>query len=185
MLDVYQAYLDNTMDIYTTIEEKYLRAVDELNYGESPQGLRLLNEIIASDNRYARAHYQLGMIYYYQIKDYQTAGYHYKTCAELEPLFPDVYYHYMHLAVFLNMERLVNHIKAKALTIPGADTSGIYELSGLYLERQKNWESAIAEYRRALIEATDDVKSERIQEAINRAAGKAKQMLACNYQLIA
>ena len=88
------------MDIYLTIEEKYLQALDELWYGEPPKALQLLNEIIANDPLYARAHYQLGKIYYYEISDYLAAGYHFKTCAELEPQFPDVYFHYLRLLLF-------------------------------------------------------------------------------------
>lgn len=101
------------MDIYLTIEEKYLHAIDELSYGHRPKALQLLNEIITDDPFYARAHYQLGKLYYYEINDYQSAGYHFKTCAELEPLFPDVYYHYLSLLVFLNMEKQISLIRIK------------------------------------------------------------------------
>ena len=111
------------MDTYYTIEEKYLQAVDELTYGENPKALKLLNEIISNDPLYARAHYQLGKIYYYEIKDYQAAGYHFETCVSLEPSFPDVYYPYMHLVVFLNMEKKVNDVAVKALTTPGVNAT--------------------------------------------------------------
>ena len=106
------------MDIYLTVEEKYLQAVEEISYGENPRALQLLNEIVSADPLYARAHFQMGKLYYYEIKDYQAAGYHFKTCAELEPNFPDVYEHYLHLLVFLNMERQVQMVKDKALQVP-------------------------------------------------------------------
>src|SRR5471030_115029 len=122
------------MDTYYTIEEKYLQAVDELGYGETPKGLQLLNEIINNDPLYARAHYQLGKIYYYDVLDYQTAGYHFKTCMELEPSFPGIYFHYLRLVVFLNMEKQVNHIVAKALTTPGVNAAAIHNLLGLFFE---------------------------------------------------
>ena len=85
------------MNTYYTIEEKYLKAVEEVNFGSTPNGLQLLREIIENDPLYARAHYQLGKIYYYELDDYQTAGYHFKTCMELEPSFPDNYFHYLDL----------------------------------------------------------------------------------------
>src|ERR1700748_406693 len=102
------------MDTYYTLEEKYLQAADELRWGETPKALHILNEIINLDPFYARAHFLLGKIQYYQMKDYQTAGYHFKTCVELEPLFPDIYFHYLQLVVFLNMEKLVYSIFNKA-----------------------------------------------------------------------
>src|SRR4051794_35728576 len=116
------------MDNYYSIEEKYLQAVDELSFGETPKGLNILNQIVADEPFFARAHYQLGMIYYYKIQDYQTAGYHFKTCMELEPSFPDNYTHYLDLVVFLGMEKLVATISAQALTIPGVDKSRTFEL---------------------------------------------------------
>ena len=68
------------MDILYTVEEKYLQATEELNYGELPKALHLFNEIINADPEYARAYYQLGCFYHYQFKNYQTAGYYYKKC---------------------------------------------------------------------------------------------------------
>src|ERR1700761_277085 len=131
------------MDTYYTSDEKYLQAVDELNFGETPKALQLLNEIISNDAFYGKAHFQLGKIYYYDIKDYQTAGYHFKTCVELEPQFPDVYFHYLHLVVFLTMEKQVNKVVEKALTIPGVNVASIYELLGFFLEKNRNWVKAL------------------------------------------
>ncbi|WP_432327344.1 hypothetical protein ACRQ5D_28220 [Mucilaginibacter sp. P25] len=37
------------MDNYYSIEEKYLRAVDELSFGETPKGLNILNQIITDE----------------------------------------------------------------------------------------------------------------------------------------
>lgn len=49
------------MDTYYTIDEKYLQAVEEYQYGESPKSLQLLNEIIAADPLYARAYFSWGL----------------------------------------------------------------------------------------------------------------------------
>ncbi|MFD0764958.1 hypothetical protein ACFQZI_08830 [Mucilaginibacter lutimaris] len=126
------------MDTYYTIEEKYLQAVEELSYGETPKALNLLNELINNDPLYARAHFQLGKIYYYDLKDYQTAGYHFKTCMEIDPLFCDNYFHYLSLVVFLKMDKQVKAVADKALITPGVSASSIYELLGLYAEKTKN-----------------------------------------------
>jgi len=171
------------MDIYLTIEEKYLQALDELWYGEPPKALQLLNEIIANDPLYARAHYQLGTIYYYEISDYQAAGFHFKTCAELEPQFPDVYYHYLRLLVFLNMEKQVQLVSQKALTIPGVNTAAIYNLVGLFAERKKEWSAASEAYRKALLEATSKNEKDNIEESIQRVKDKKRQMKKYNYEL--
>ena len=171
------------MDTYYTIEEKYLQAVDEINYGENPKGLKLLNEIISNDPLHARAHYQLGKIFYYEIKDYQAAGYHFKTCAELEPSFPDVYYHYLHLIVFLNMDKKVNEVAVKALTIPGVSAAAIHNLLGLFAEKNKSWTVAINEYQSAFIEVIDKKHQEDIETSIERVKQKMQHNSSYRYYL--
>jgi len=171
------------MDIYLTIEEKYLQALDELWYGEPPKALQLLNEIIANDPLYARAHYQLGKIYYYEISDYQAAGYHFKTCADLEPNFPDVYYHYLRLLVFLNMEKQFRLVSEKALKIAGVNYVSIYNLIGLFAEKKREWAAAIEAYRNALLEAINKNQKDDIQESIDRVKEKKRQMKKYNYEL--
>jgi len=170
------------MDIYFTIEEKYLKAVDELNYGESPRALQLLNEIIDNDPSYARAHYQLGLIHYYNIEDYQAAGYHFKLCVELDSTYPDVYYHYLKLIVFLNMGNIVNIVAEKAMCVPGVNIAAISDLLGLYSEKNKRWDNAINYYKKALLESTSKKQSETIEESISRIEVKKNQAKKYNYQ---
>jgi tetratricopeptide (TPR) repeat protein len=171
------------MNTYYTIEEKYLQAIDKISYGKTPKALKLLNEIISNDPLYARAHHQLGMIYYYEIKDYQTAGYHFKTCMELEPTFPDNYTHYLDLLVFLNMEKLVNAISTKALNTQGIDTAGIYDLLGLFYEKNKQWAKALEAYQKAFMEVTDNKEKADIELSLQRVRSKLKQTLAYTYQI--
>lgn len=171
------------MDIYLTIEEKYLHAVDELSYGQNPKALQLLNEIVAAEPLYARAHYQLGKLYYYEVKDYQAAGYHFKTCAELEPSFPDVYADYLHLLVFLGMGRQVELVKEKALTVAGVDVAYIHYLAGLYAEKQKDWDTAISNYHEAYLQALSKYERDTAEECIGRAKAKKSRSLKFNYEL--
>ncbi|MEN0054194.1 MAG: hypothetical protein AAGC65_11020 [Mucilaginibacter sp.] len=171
------------MDAYYTIEEKYLRAVDKLSYGKTTKGLKLLNEIISNDPLYARAHHRLGMIYYYEIKDYQTAGYHFKTCMELEPSFPDNYTDYLDLLVFLNMEKSVHNVSVKALNTPGADTAGIYDLLGLFYEKNKQWTKALDAYQKAFMEVTQNAEKADIELSLKRVRSKMQQTQAYNYHV--
>jgi tetratricopeptide (TPR) repeat protein len=173
----------NIMDTYYTIEEKYLQAVNEAVYGETPKGLQLFKEIIESDPFYARAHFQLGKIYFYEIKDYQSAGYHFKTCVELEPLFPDVYYHYLNLVVFLNMVSKIDDIATKALKVPGADTADIYQLLGLFAEKNKNWANALNAYRTAFMEVTCKKQKSDVEVSIDRVKSKIQQGRSYQYYL--
>lgn len=172
------------MNTYYTIEEKYLQATDKLDYGKTPKALQLLNEIISNDPFYAKAHYQLGKIYYYDLEDHQTAGYHFKTCMELDPAFPANYFHYLNLVVFLNMEPQVNYIAAKALTVPGVNTADIYNLLGLSAEKNKKWEKALNAYNDAFDAATYKNQREKIEDSIERIKTKMQRSKGYQYSLV-
>ncbi len=171
------------MDIYLTIEEKYLHAVDQLSYGENPRALQLLNEIIAAEPLYARAHYQLGKLYYYELKDYQAAGYHFKTCVELEPAFPDVYGDYLHLLVFLDMGKQVHLVKEKAFSVAGVDIAYIHYLAGLHAEKKKDWDNAVIAYTEAFMQATSKYEKDTSEECIERVKSKKRRSEKYNYEL--
>jgi len=173
------------MDTYYTIEEKYLQAVDEVTYGELPRALQLLKEIIGNDPFYARAHFQLGKIYYYKIGDYQTAGYHFKTCMEIEPLYPDVYFDYLALVVFLNMEKQVHLVAEKALTVPGVVVADIYDFLGLFYEQNKNWNKALNAYKSARAAVTCNELKGEIEESIGRVKEKVRRASTYQYHLTA
>jgi tetratricopeptide (TPR) repeat protein len=171
------------METYYTIEEKYLQAVEELHYGETPKGLQLLNDIISNDALYSRAHFQLGKIYYYDLQDYQTAGYHFKICLDIEPSFPDVYYHYMHLLVFLNMEKQISAVKIKALTTPGVNIAAIYNLLALHAEKNKRWKEAVSLYEEAFLEVTNKTHKEEVEESIERVRAKIQHLKPYSYTI--
>ncbi len=165
------------MDIYCTIEERYVQAVEELRYGETARALQLFNELIAADATYARAYFQLGIINYYYIKDYQAAGYYFSQCIETEPSFPDVYEDFMKLLVFLNMELKAKTTGSKALRVAGVSHRLIYQQLGLLEEKNQNWNAALDCYKKAYAyslekEDADDSKSdiERVKDKISRKA---------------
>ncbi|HWW43058.1 hypothetical protein [Pedobacter sp.] len=160
------------MDILYTVEEKYLQAVEELNYGELPKALHYFNEIINAEPDYARAHYQLGCFYHYQFKNFQTAGYHYQKCVELEPEFPDVYEHYLKLVVTLKMHKLVEQIAEKALAVPGANKAQIYENLGIYAEEQQDLQTAKEQYKKAALSAVSSTDHSLYQDHIKRITAK-------------
>src|SRR5688572_7956858 len=113
------------MDILYTVDEKYLQAVEELRYGESPKALHLFNQIIKLDPEYARAYFQLGYLYQYDFKNYQSAGYYYKKCVELDPSFPDVYYHYLKVVITLGMTKLIHQVSEQAIEISGVNRADV------------------------------------------------------------
>ncbi|OCX51661.1 hypothetical protein BEL04_16720 [Mucilaginibacter sp. PPCGB 2223] len=169
------------MDTYYTIEEKYLQAVAEMHYGETPLSLQLLNQILAEDPQFVRAHYQIGKLYYYDLNDYNAAGYHFKLCTELDPTFPDVYYHYVNLLLFLNMERQLNAVAQKAITVPGVNAAAIYNMQGLCAEKNLKFNEALLFYREGLMLVTSNDRKNEIEENISRIRFKTEKKKTYNY----
>ena len=171
------------MDIYFTIEEKYLEAVEEYNYGEPAKALQLLNEIININPLYARAHYYLGLINYYLMKDYQTAGYHLQLCIEQDAAFPDAYIPYLSLLVLLNKAGLATTVSKNALNVPGVDQAAVYNLLGLQAERRDNWLLAKEMYRKALLTSNYKKQLTEMEENMDRVALKIKSTRAYVYDV--
>jgi len=156
------------MDILYTVEEKYLKAMEEINFGELPKALHILNEIISTDPDYARAYYQLGSLFQYQFKNFQSAGYYYKKCMELEPEFPDVYEHYLKLLVTLKMHKLIQPIAKQALLIPGVCKAHIYESLGMYGEEQQKFAEAKEQYKQAALTTSCQIEHTLFQGHLSR-----------------
>lgn len=148
------------MDIFTTVEDKYLQAIEELNWGELPKAHQYFNELIAFDPEYARAYYQLGNFNHYHFKNYQSAGYYYKRCIEIDADFPEVYEPYLKLVITLKLHKLIKQVAAQALTVPGVCEANIYESLGLYSERQQDFKSAESYFKKAeMFNAIQDMHS--------------------------
>ncbi|RBQ04608.1 tetratricopeptide repeat protein [Pedobacter miscanthi] len=171
------------MDIYTTVEEKYLQAIEELHWGELPKALQYFNELINFDPDYARGYFQLGDIYHERFKDYKTAGYYYKRCTELDADFPDVYEPYLKLVITLKMHNLVKQIANKALNVAGVCEAHIYESLGLHAEQQQNFAEAANYFKKAeLFNAIQDEHSTLLEHQ-NRIKSKMNSTKKMVYDL--
>jgi hypothetical protein len=102
----------------------------------------------------------VGYIYQYDFKNYQSAGYYYSRCVDLEPAFPDVYEHYLNVVTTLNMPKLVNQLSEKALVTPGVCKACIYESLGFYAEEHQKLKEAADYYKKAFLATFNDSHSQ-------------------------
>ena len=171
------------MDILYNVDERYLQAVEELKYGELPKALHYFNAIVETEPDHARAYYQLGCFYFYQFKNYQTAGFYFKKCIDLEPQFPDVYIHYLKLLITLKMHKAISATADKALSISGVCEACIYELLGNYAEKNQDLAAAKAHYQKAVLASTDQKDHTDLQDHIKRVATKQNAKMKIVYAL--
>jgi len=172
------------MDILYTVEEKYLQAMDELHYGETPKAMHLLKELIATDDTYARAYYGLGIIYHYYIKDYKAAGYYYQTAMDLDNAIPDLYEDYIKLLVKLQWHKKIEQVTAKILEVPGINLAKLYETLGVYEEQRLDFVLAKQYYQKAALIAVVEKEHDLLQDHLKRVSGKlkAKQQMVYAYE---
>ncbi|WP_207534820.1 tetratricopeptide repeat protein [Desertivirga arenae] len=171
------------MDIYCTPEERYIQALEELRYGETAKSLQLFNQLLLAESSYARAYYQLGIIHYHYIKDYQAAGYYFEQCIALESNFPDAYQEFIKLLVFLNMPKKAKQIIADALVVRGIDKAFIFEQLGLLEEKNQQWKHALEAFAKAFMYALKKEKADELKETMERVkdkiSGTAKFVYSC------
>lgn len=156
------------METYYTTEEKFLQAVDELSFGETPKALQLLNALLEAEPAYARTYYQLGVIYYYHLMDYKAAGYYLGKCTEMEPSFAPVYADYLKLLVFLNMEKKAKSVAESAINIPGVCPGLVYQLLGLLHEKKHDYTNAFIYYQKSVLNSTDNSEIDKVNADISR-----------------
>ena len=89
----------------------------------------------------------------------------------------------MHLVVFLNMEKKVNGVAAKALATPGVNATEIYYLKGLFYEKNKKWADALRAYHSAFMDVTHRKQKDDIEESIARVKAKMQQSMAYQYHM--
>lgn len=171
------------MDIYTTVEEKYLQAVEELHYGELPKALQYFNAIIAFDDEYARAYFQIGKLYHYHFKDFKAAGYYYNRSIELDAAFPETYEPYLELVVTLKMNKLVKQVAEKASQVPGVDQSVIFKQLGLHAEQQQQFTEAFNYFRKAELLNAVQEEQNTLQEHLKRIKTKINSQKTMIYDL--
>jgi len=171
------------MDIYTTADEKYLQAIEELNWGELPLALQYFTELISFDPDYARGYFQLGNLYQNRFKDYKTAGYYYKRCIELEADFPEVYEPYLKLVITLKLHKLVKQVADKALLVPGVCEAHIYESLGLHAEQQQNFVQAANYFKKAALFNSVHDEQNKLLEHQNRIRSKMDSTKIMVYDL--
>jgi len=81
------------------------------------------------------------------------------------------------------MEKQFKLVCEKALQVPGVNCAAVYNLTGLFAEKKKEWAKAVDAYRNAMLEATRKDEKDNIQESIERVKEKKRQMKKYNYEL--
>lgn len=135
---------------YSTPEEYFFEADRLINAGEVNPAFTLLRELTSKFPDYGRAYNHLGFLYETKYRDPAKAEDCYRRCLELSPDYPALYLNY---AILLNNQNRWEELEAllqKALQVAGINKAKVYNEYAIMHEVLGNFDSSIAEYRRAI-----------------------------------
>jgi tetratricopeptide (TPR) repeat protein len=171
-----------TMNIYYTIDEKYLKAIEKIYYN-TPKAKLLLEEIVEMEPGYGKAHFHLGSIYYDYLAEYTLAVRHFDLALKFAPEFPEAYHKYLCVLNDLEDHATLLKLSEKALKVRGICKSCVYHEVGLSYEKNRLWEKALENYKEAYMHAVTEYDMERNEKDMARVMSKAKSTRKVRYVL--
>ena len=157
---------------FKTYESYVLDAEKAFEQGLYLEGKAYLDNAIAEEPTYGKAHNHLGWFYLFHEGDYEKAEVHLKLALKYAKQYSAPYIH-MILLLF-EVERLDEHEKliAKAMYVPGVKKSFLYNEVGRNKEITGKIFQAIKFYRKAIRWSMDEEEIRMIRQNLGRAKGK-------------
>jgi len=156
------------------IEEYINEANNFISMGEYEQALKVLNKILYEEPGYARLHYTLGCIYYYEADEIKKREQHLKLAIHFDKDYADSY---VDLGKLLSKEeRLDEAIKVylKGVKAKQANKTRLLSGAGNAYELKRNYAKAIRHYRKALRHSAELWNCIVLEESIKRCKRKNK-----------
>lgn len=168
-------------ELFYTIEEKYIVAWNEACYGESAKAKIMAEQILDEDPGYARAHYLLGHLYYYELADFVKAKAHFEMAIGFEPALPWTYEVYLKMLVHLKRSKEALQLAAKALDVPGVCPACINKHIGHLYEKTGEFKLAIQYYREAKHACSNCCDEDALNNSLQRTERKLRSTRAFQY----
>lgn len=156
----------------TMVLERYiLNAEAAFEREEYLEGMRLLEEALAIEPNYSKAHNHLGWVYLFQINDVEKAERHLKFALSGKTPYGAAYMHMSNILFnsgrYVELEDLL-----KRAMEGGVDRSFIYNEYGRIHETQGRMRKAVENYKKALLFTFDEKELEMIRDNIRRCRQK-------------
>ncbi|HEU4718041.1 MAG TPA: hypothetical protein VFU15_09415 [Bacteroidia bacterium] len=156
------------MDIYYSTEDKYIRAVQKLDYGYAAKAKRLLSEILEEEPDNGRAHYQLARIAWWKLRDAEMTRRHLYYAKRFAPGFTPAWYFLVNVLLETRAHEQLLAVAAEAITVPGISHSWVYFLCALSHEQQLQLGEATRFAEKALQHSICEDESGEVKLALAR-----------------
>lgn len=140
--------------------------------GKINDAIDILNEILADDPLFGKAHNHLGYIYETKIRDFAKAEEHYKIALKTAPEYAAAYYNaailFSTLKKFDELKELLN----KAENVPGINKSTINNEWAIMYESMGDYDKAIDYYNKVVTGTFDNKTLDIAMESVKRCEKK-------------
>lgn len=154
------------------LEEKFLSADRLIGENRLSEAAHLLEEILAIEPDFGKAHNHLGWLYETKFKNYVKAEDHYKLALKFSPEYAAAYYNYCYcLSALRKYDELENTLEM-AIKVPGVSYAILYNEYGLLREVQGKFDDAIHYFRLHIKNSFDAKAIETAADAIARCERK-------------
>jgi len=159
-------------------EQYVLDAEKAFEQGLYLEGKAYLDNALAEEPTYGKAHNHMGWFYMFHLEDYDKAEVHLRLALKYAKQYSAPYVHY--ITLLFEAKRLDEHEKlvAKAMYVPGVRKSFLYNEDGRRHEVTGKYTQAMKLYRMAIRWSMDEQEIEMIRDNIRRA--KSKRWLFLN-----
>ena len=153
-------------------EQYVLDAEKAFEKGLFLEGKGYLENALAEEPTYGKAHNHLGWLYLFHMDEVEKAEMHLRLALKYARQYSAPYVHLIEL--LFSAERLDEHAKlvAEAMKVPGVGKTYLYNEMGRNVEMKGRITDAIKFYKLAIRWSTDKEQIKVIKENIRRAMGK-------------
>ncbi|MBX7095094.1 MAG: hypothetical protein K1X56_10245 [Flavobacteriales bacterium] len=144
------------MNSISQIEELFLEADRALDEGNMAEGKKLLEEILAEEPSFGKAHNHLGWLYKTKYQDYKTAEKHFRLALKFDPEYAPTYFNYAYMLRDLGRLNELEEILQRAEKIEGTNKSAVYDEFGSLFELRSDYTNAIRYYKKAIALSLND-----------------------------
>lgn len=155
--------------------EEYINEANNFIYtGDYEQALKILEKILYEEPGYARLHYTLGCIYYYEADEIKKGEQHLKLAIHFDKDYADSY---VDLGKLLSKEERLDEaieIYLRGVKAKQANKTRLLSGAGNAYELKKKYAKAIRHYRKALTHSAELWNCIVLEESIKRCERKKK-----------
>lgn len=157
----------------TLVLERYvLNAEAAFERNEYLEGIGLLEEALAIEPNYSKAHNHLGWAYLFQLNNLEVAEKHLQFALNVTPVYGPAYIHMSHILFNKGKYNELTELLETALSHGGVQRSFVYNEFGRMSETNRHLRKAIGYYKKAVSYSMDEQEMKTITDNIHRCRHK-------------